>query len=177
MPSGNPPMNCNRNQAKMSNMFLVVHCSIAYHGLEDPHRMVCVRCMSIMWNKDMAQLLLFLMNMHINLQQKMLHIWEEQGLVQVLQCTSLEISLSVQERWVLAYKENKQRFINHSIPLFHRAFGSSFTRQKQGLFLLVTYGRLLCHSLMNPICVCRLSGLCLTCWAWSDQAKMSRWRN
>ena len=40
------------------------------------------------------------------------------------------------------------------IPLFHRDFGSSFTRRKQGLFLLVTYGRLLCHSLMNLICVC-----------------------
>ena len=51
------------------------------------------------------------------------------------------------------------------IPLFHRAFGSSFTRRKQGLFLLVTYGRLLCHSLMNLICVCRLSGQCLTCRA------------
>ena len=33
--------------------------------------------------------------------------------MQVLQCTSLVISLSVQERSVLAYKENKQRFINH----------------------------------------------------------------
>ena len=49
------------------------------------------------------------------------------------------------------------------IPLFYRAFGSSFTRRKQGLFLLVTYRRLLCHSLMNLICVCRLSGQCLTC--------------
>ena len=39
-------------------------------------------------------------------------------------------------------------------PVFHRAFGSSFTRGKQGLFLLVTYGRRLCHSLMNLICVC-----------------------
>ena len=39
----------------------------------------------------------------------------------------------------------------------------SFTCRKQGLFLLVAYGRLLCHSLMNLICVCRLSGQCLIC--------------
>ena len=61
----------------------------------------------------------------------------------------------------------------HLIPLFHRAFGSSFTRRKQGLFLLVTYGRQLCHSLMNLICVCRLSGQCMTCRAWYDEVKMS----
>ena len=57
------------------------------------------------------------------------------------------------------------------IPLFHWDFGSSFTRRKQGLFLLVTYGRLLCHSQMNLICVCWLSGQCLTCLAWSDEVK------
>ena len=57
------------------------------------------------------------------------------------------------------------------LPLFHRDSGSSFTRRKQGLFLLVTYGRLLCHSLMNLICVCWLSGQCLTCLAWSDEVK------
>ena len=57
------------------------------------------------------------------------------------------------------------------IPLFHRDFDSSFTRWKQGLILLVTYGRLLCHSLMNLICVCWLSGQCLTCLAWSDEVK------
>ena len=44
--------------------------------------------------------------------------------------------------------------VQSGIPLFHRDFGSSFTRRKQRLFLLVTYGRLLCHSLMNLICVC-----------------------
>ena len=55
--------------------------------------------------------------------------------------------------------------------LIHRDFGSSFTRWKQRLFLLVTYGRLLCHSLMNLICVCWLSGQCLMCLAWSDEVK------
>ena len=45
------------------------------------------------------------------------------------------------------------------IPLVHRAFGSSFTRRKQGLFLLVTYGKLLCYSLMDLICVSVWSAL------------------
>ena len=49
MPSGNQSMNHNGNQAKISDMFLMAtHYSITYHGLEDPHMMVCVKCMLIM---------------------------------------------------------------------------------------------------------------------------------
>ena len=41
-------MNHNRNQAKMFNMFLmVVHYSIAYHGLKDPYMMMCVKCIHV----------------------------------------------------------------------------------------------------------------------------------
>ena len=60
-------------------------------------------------------------------------------------------------RGLMRWKRWK-RPMKELIPLFHRAFCSSFTRRKQGLFLLVTYGRLSCHSLMNLICVCWLSG-------------------
>ena len=59
------------------------------------------------------------------------------------------------------------------IPLFHRDFSSSFTRRKQDLFLLITHWRISCHSQMNLICVCRLSGQCLSCQVWSDEVKMS----
>ena len=66
-----------------------------------------------------------------------------------------------------------KRPMKELIPLFHRAFCSSFTRRKQGLFLLITHGRLSCHSQMNLICVYRLSGQCLACQVWSDEVKMS----
>ena len=83
----------NRNQAKMSDMFLmVVHCSIAYYGLEDPHMMVYVRCMSIMWNKDMAHCSCYcfwwIRKWTFN---KRYYTFEKN---RVLQCTSLVISLS-----------------------------------------------------------------------------------
>ena len=66
-----------------------------------------------------------------------------------------------------------KRPMKELIPVFHRAFCSSLTRRKQGLFLLITHGRLSCHSQMNLICVCRLSGQCLACQVWSDEVKMS----
>ena len=66
-----------------------------------------------------------------------------------------------------------KRPMKELMPLFHWAFCSSFTRRKQGLFLLITHGRLSCHSQMNLISVCRLSGQCLAWQVWSDEVKMS----
>ena len=86
-------------------------------------------------------------------------------------CVFVDYQVSVWRVWrdLMKWK----RPMKELIPLFHRAFCSSFTRRKQGLFLLVTHGRLLCHSWMNLICVCRLSGQCLTCQTWSDEVKTS----
>ena len=86
----------------------------------------------------------------------------------------VDYRISVWRVWrdLLRWKRWK-RPMNELISLFHRAFCSSFTRRKQGLFLLITHGRLSCHSQMNLICVCRLSGQCLACQVWSDEVKMS----
>ena len=66
-------MNHNGNQAKMFNMFLMVaHYSIASHGLKDPYMIMCVTCMLIISNKDIALMFLFLMDTPMNFQQKML---------------------------------------------------------------------------------------------------------
>ena len=58
-------------------------------------------------------------------------------------------------------------------PCSTELFDSSFTRRKQSLLILVTHGRRSCHSQMNLMCVCWLSGQCLTCLAWSDEVKTS----
>ena len=50
-------------------------------------------------------------------------------------------------------------------PCSTELLGSSFTRRKQGLLILVTHGRLSCYSLMNHICICQPLGQCLTCRA------------
>ena len=76
----------------------------------------------------------------------------------------VDYQVSVWRVWrgLMRWKRWK-RPMKELIPLFHWAFCSSFTRRKQGLFLLITHGRLSCHSQMNLICVCRLSGQCLAC--------------
>ena len=52
----------------------LLHC-LPWPLAVDPYMMMCVKCMLIMWNKDMALLFLFLMDTPMNLQQKMLYIW------------------------------------------------------------------------------------------------------
>ena len=86
----------------------------------------------------------------------------------------VDYQVSVWRVWrgLMRWKQWK-RPMKELIPLFHRAFCSSFTRRKQGLFLLIAHRRLSCHSQMNLICVCRLSGQCLACQVWSDEVKMS----
>ena len=85
-------------------------------------------------------------------------------------------SCPVQFAWIRQQSMDVPMFCYYLIPLFHWDFGSSFTR-KQGLFPLVTYGRLLFHSQMNLICLCWLLGQCLTCLAWSDEVKTVKTSN
>ena len=74
----------------------------------DPYMMMCVKCMLIMWNKDMALLFLFLMDTPMNLQQKdVIHLIRTRTCLEVTVHFTGDMLIQSKKDEFVANKENK----------------------------------------------------------------------